>query len=170
MKIFHRVQEIWSWQESVIQYWQTDDLELWPWPWVCVLLIYSAHSLTETNIWPKFNENLSKVEGDMQRTSKCYRWTDWLTDEGHSNKSLYPICLLNATRKSLQTNMHNSVPKYKHHGGKADCSKVFESTAKCTKSTHPHQKTTNWISACSKWFTSINIKIVDIQMVPISLL
>ena len=40
------------------------DLEVWPWHWVCI-----AESLvTEMNIWVKFNENLSKGSGDMERT------------------------------------------------------------------------------------------------------
>ena len=47
----------------------------------------SAHRLTEANIRPKFNENLSKGSGDMERTRKCYRMTDGQTDtrtnEGH---------------------------------------------------------------------------------------
>ena len=39
-----------------------------------------AHHLTEVNISPKFNENLSKGPGDMERTQKCYGWTDRQTD------------------------------------------------------------------------------------------
>ena len=39
-----------------------------------------AHHLTEVNISPKFNENLSKSSGDMEWTQKCYGWTDRQTD------------------------------------------------------------------------------------------
>ena len=39
-------------------------------------VIGSAHRLTKRNIWLKFNENLSKGSGDMERTRKCYGWTD----------------------------------------------------------------------------------------------
>ena len=39
-----------------------------------------AHHLTEMNISPKFNENLSKGSGDMERTQKCYGRTDRQTD------------------------------------------------------------------------------------------
>ena len=39
----------------------------------------SAHRLTEANVSPKFNENLSKGSGDMERTRKCYGMTDGQT-------------------------------------------------------------------------------------------
>ena len=39
-----------------------------------------AHHLTEVNISPEVNENLSKGPGDMERTQKCYGWTDRQTD------------------------------------------------------------------------------------------
>ena len=61
----------------------------WPWPVTLTLswhgwLMGSAHWLTEANIWPKFNENLSKGSGDMERTRKCYGRTDGWTD-GQTN-------------------------------------------------------------------------------------
>ena len=40
----------------------------------------NAHHLTEVNISPKFNENLSKGSRDMERTQKCYGWIDRQTD------------------------------------------------------------------------------------------
>ena len=43
-----------------------------------------AHCLTERNIRVKFIENQTKGSGDMERTRKCYGWTDRLTDKGHS--------------------------------------------------------------------------------------
>ena len=58
---------------------QTHDLDLWPWPWVGMVDMGSAHRLTEANTWPKFNENLSKGSGDMERTRKCYGRTDGQT-------------------------------------------------------------------------------------------
>ena len=42
-----------------------------------------AHRLTQRNISVKFHENRSKGSGDIERTGKCYGWTDRLTDEGH---------------------------------------------------------------------------------------
>ena len=58
---------------------QNHDLDLWPLPWVGMVDMGFAHRLTEVNIWPKFNENLSKGSGDMERTRKCYDRTDgWM--------------------------------------------------------------------------------------------
>ena len=50
----------------------------------------SAHRLTEANIWPKFNENLSKGSGDMVRTRKCYRRTDGQTEGQTKAISIIP--------------------------------------------------------------------------------
>ena len=78
MKIFQRVQEIWSWHEI-------KGSNLWPSPVTLTLSLHgwvmgSAHRLTEMNIWSKFNENLSRGSGDMEKTRKCYGQLDGQTD------------------------------------------------------------------------------------------
>ena len=78
----------------------------------------SAHQLTEANIWPKFNANLSKGSGGMERTRKCYRRTEGQTDEGHfynpssaSRRGIKNICLPHAAthRKLTHTNCSSSL-------------------------------------------------------------
>ena len=50
---------------------ETHDLELWPWPWVG-MVIDSAHRLTKISNWPKFKENPSTGIGDTERTRNSW--------------------------------------------------------------------------------------------------
>lgn len=76
MKIFSAIKEIWSWHKKLKV--QTHDLnydrDLEPAGWI----IGNAYHLNVANIWPKFNENLSRGK-EMWRKHKIKHSNSWPT-------------------------------------------------------------------------------------------
>ena len=113
INIFQRVQEIWS--EHEIQGSNS-------WPLTVTLTLSACLSLgsarlTEANIWPKFNENLSKGSRDMEGTRKCYR----RTDEGHfynppSGLKIRCINCYHSEKTQKNTNWYFSYSVWFEHG------------------------------------------------------